>query len=132
MSSPLQLPGAFVSVLFRPFPWEARNIQSLVAALESTGLIYLAWRCRDRLRGLPHTVRTRPYVACAVAYSLGFVVAFSSFANFGILTRQRVQVFPFVLVLLALPLVVREARSRSRASSPKPRRTDENVGTVRR
>ena len=114
VSSPLDLPAAFVSVLLRPFPWEARNIQSLAAALESAGLVYLAWRCRDRLRGLPHLLRTRPYVAFAVTYTLLFVVAFSSFANFGILTRQRVQVFPFVLVLLALPLVKDRARGRYR------------------
>ena len=65
----------------------------------------LAWRCRDRLRSLPRLIRTQPYVAFCLTYTLLFVVAFSSFANFGILTRQRVQVFPFVLVLLALPLV---------------------------
>jgi hypothetical protein len=33
-----------------------------------------------------------------------FVIAFSSIGNFGIMTRQRTQVFPFVLVLLCLPL----------------------------
>lgn len=111
VSSPLDLPGAFVSVLLRPFPWEARNIQSLVAALESSALVYLAWRCRDRLRALPRLLRTEPYIAFAVSYTLLFVVAFSSFANFGILTRQRVQVFPFVLVLLALPVAGRLAEA---------------------
>jgi hypothetical protein len=33
-----------------------------------------------------------------------FVFAFSSIGNFGIMTRQRTQVFPFVLVLLCLPM----------------------------
>lgn len=117
VTSPLDLPGAFVSVLLRPFPWEARNVQSLAAAVESAGLVYLAWRCRDRLRSLPRLLRSHPYVAFCLTYTLLFVVAFSSFANFGILTRQRVQVFPFVLVLLALPLVpeqIRPRRARSR------------------
>ncbi len=36
-------------------------------------------------------------------YTLVFVYAFSTFANFGILTRERVMVLPFVLVLFALP-----------------------------
>ena len=103
VTNPLQLPMAIVSVLLRPFPWEANNLQALVAAMESTGLAYVVWRSRDRLRRLPSLLRTQPYVAFVVTYSLLFVVAFSSFANFGILTRQRVQVFPFVLVLLALP-----------------------------
>jgi hypothetical protein len=38
-----------------------------------------------------------------LAYSAIFVYGFSYFANFGILTRERVQVLPFVLVFLALP-----------------------------
>ena len=38
-----------------------------------------------------------------------FVIAFSSFSNFGILTRQRTQVLPLVLVLLVLPRENRRA-----------------------
>jgi hypothetical protein len=34
------------------------------------------------------------------------VYAFSAIGNFGILTRQRTQVLPFVLVLAALPLAI--------------------------
>ena len=132
VSSPLQLPGAFVSVLFRPFLWEARNVQALVAALESTALLYLAWRSRSRLRSLPRLLKTRPYVAFAVSYSIGFVIAFSSFANFGILTRQRVQVFPFVLVLLALPVARALPQGAASAASSKTRRRAGPVDTVAR
>ena len=65
-------------------------------------------------------MRRSPYLAFCVSYVLLFVVAFSSFGNFGILTRQRVQVFPFFLVLLAVPLAAkvsapaRDARLRGR------------------
>jgi hypothetical protein len=46
-------------------------------------------------------------VAFVVVYSLLFVFAFSSIANFGILARERTQVLPFFLVLLAVPAVRR-------------------------
>ena len=68
----------------------------------------------------PRLLRTRPYVAFCRTYTLLFVFAFSSFANFGILTRQRVQVFPFVLVLLALPLA---SSGRRRSACPRPAST---------
>lgn len=110
VSSPADLPMATVSVLLRPFPWEATSLQALVAAAESMLLLGLCWLSRRRLLALPGLLRRQPYVAFAVTYTLLFIVAFSSFANFGILTRQRVQVFPLVLVLLALPPSARRAR----------------------
>jgi hypothetical protein len=50
------------------------------------------------------------------------VFAFSSVGNFGIITRQRTQVFPMVLVLLALPAVsrARDGREHRRAREPEP------------
>jgi hypothetical protein len=45
-----------------------------------------------------------------LAYSAMFVVGFSSIANFGILARQRVQLYPLLLVLLAVrPAEARDA-----------------------
>ena len=43
------------------------------------------------------------YAMFAAAYVLLFAFAFASINNFGILARQRVQMFPLMLVLLALP-----------------------------
>lgn len=97
------VPGAVIAVLFRPFPHEASNFQSLVASAEGTALLLLFIAARRRLLQFPRAVRRSPYVAFVTMYALLFALAFSSFGNFGILTRQRVQVFPFVLVLLALP-----------------------------
>lgn len=101
--SPSKLPAAMVGVLFRPFPWESGNAQGVIAALEGTGLLVLfalSWR---QLVGAVRSSLVRPYVLLCCTYSLVFIYAFSSFANFGILTRQRVQLFPFVLVLICLP-----------------------------
>jgi hypothetical protein len=100
--SPLDVPWAAVTVLFRPFPFEADNAQSMVSALEGLALIGLFAASARRLTRVPALALRSPYVAFAFVYSMIFVFAFSSFGNFGIITRQRVQLFPFVLVLLCL------------------------------
>lgn len=101
--SPVDVPVAAVTVLFRPFPSEAHNPQSLAAALEGVLLLGLAVASTGRLLRLPRTAWRRPYVLFAAVYVLLFVVAFSNIGNFGILTRQRTQLLPLFFVLLAIP-----------------------------
>ncbi|WP_432478362.1 hypothetical protein [Nocardioides sp. GXQ0305] len=96
------LPLAAFSVLFRPTIVEASNPQMLLAAAESALLmllVVLAWRS---LVQVPGRLRREPYLIMCLVYVLLFIFAFSNFSNFGMLTRQRVQVLPFVLVFLAL------------------------------
>ena len=120
IGSPAKLPLAVVTIFFRPFPFEAHNAQVAVTALESTLLLCLAVaRRRGIWQALRHP-RRRPYVAFVVVYSLLFVFAFSSIANFGILARERTQVLPFFLVLLAVP-AVRRAPGQAK---PNDRRVD--------
>jgi hypothetical protein len=112
--SPARLPWATVTILFRPFPFEANNFQVAITALESTLLLGLALaRIRPMARAV-RSFRRLPYVTFVVVYGALFVVAFSSIANFGILARERTQVLPFFLVLLAVP-GVRTGRARSTA-----------------
>lgn len=115
------LPSAFVTVMFRPFPHEATNLLALVASLEGAALAALfavSWR---RLRRLPGWL-PQAFVAFAVAYSLLFVLAFSSVGNFGIITRQRVQLFPLVFTVLALPAAAADnVRKPSAAPRDRPR-----------
>ena len=42
----------------------------------------------------------RPYVIVALAFLGAFVVAYSTFGNFGLLARQRVQAMPLYLILV--------------------------------
>jgi hypothetical protein len=58
-----------------------------------------------RLRTALRSAGTNPYILFAAVYTLLFAVAFASLSNFGNLSRQRVQVYPFLLVLLALPAI---------------------------
>ncbi|HKE72410.1 MAG TPA: hypothetical protein VKB57_02275 [Acidimicrobiales bacterium] len=128
--SPGEYPEAVTTVLFRPFPWEAGNAQAMVAALEGTFVALLVVLSLPRLARLPRMLVTTPYVTFAAAYTAMFVFAFSSVGNFGIITRQRTQVFPFVLVLLAIPLLDRRSPApRARRAPPAAEPTEAAAAT---
>jgi hypothetical protein len=97
------LPMNFVTVLFRPFPFEVDSIPTVLAALEGTALMVLFILSFPRLRTIPRRLRKQPYIVYCLTYTILFCFMFSAFQNFGILARQRVLVFPLLLVFLALP-----------------------------
>ena len=51
-----------------------------------------------------------------LVFSVLFIVAYSSFANFGLLARQRVQLYPLFLVLFSIPPAAYLPRSSSQRS----------------
>jgi hypothetical protein len=112
IDSPFDLPAGTVTVLFRPFPNEAHNAQAFVAALESGILLLFSVRRIPWLVAALKSARRRPYVILALVYVGLFVVAFSSFPNFGLLARERTQVLPFYLVLFTVPPMI-GARTRA-------------------
>jgi hypothetical protein len=106
VSSPLDLPLATLTVLFRPMLFEASSLQSYAAALEGSFLLLFSIaRIRSILAAFT-LARDRAYVGLAIVYTGLTIVAFSSFANFGNLVRQRTSLLPLYLVLLALPAVL--------------------------
>ncbi|MET0578833.1 MAG: hypothetical protein ABW122_09250, partial [Ilumatobacteraceae bacterium] len=119
LTSPAEYPSALVSVLFRPFPWEAGNAQALAASAEGFVLLLVSIGSWRRIVRVPRAVVQIPYVAFAVSYTLMFVFAFSAVNNFGILSRQRTQVLPLFLVVLAIPLA-NESRQQSERPPPRP------------
>lgn len=104
LDSPYGFLAAKVTMLFRPFPWEANNAQMLAQSLEGVFLSVLTIMAWPRLKALPRLLKRNPYLVFAVVYVLAFTTAFAGFSNFGILARQRVLMLPFFLVLMALPL----------------------------
>ena len=101
---------AAVTVLFRPFVFEVHNLQSLMAAIEGTMLMLL---CLLRIRWAStalRSLRKQPFVVFCLVYCGLFIVAFSGFANFGLLARERVQLYPLFLVLFSIPPLVRSER----------------------
>lgn len=113
LESPGRAPAATATVLFRPLIVEANNAQAAVAAVETT-FLFLFFVARIRwLWAALRSLRRQPYVAFALAYTGLFVFAFSGIANFGLLVRQRVQMWPFFLVLLCVPPLQRMRRRAS-------------------
>ena len=103
VDSPVALPGAAVTVLFRPFIVEAHSAQAILTALEGSVLLLICLlKFRWALAAIG-SVRRQPYVLFALIFTAIFIVAFSSIANFGILARERVQVLPFLLVAFSIP-----------------------------
>lgn len=114
--TPLQYPLAIITVLFRPLPFEAPNLQAFITSLESVLLLGIAFWQRGRLLTIFSNLRRRPYVALCLVFTLLFCFAFSQISNFGIIARQRVQVLPFALVLVC----VRTRRELSEAEPATP------------
>ena len=98
--SPLDLPEATLRVLFRPLPNEASTPGLLFSALEGTALLLLTiWRL-PTIWANRRIVRSEPYVIFSLAFTVAFVIAFSSILNLGILARQRSQIVPLLLTVL--------------------------------
>ncbi|MGW6914249.1 hypothetical protein ACWGB8_10570 [Kitasatospora sp. NPDC054939] len=110
--NPAGLPVAVVSVLFRPFPFEASNVQNLIQSVECFALLVMFIRSWPRLKRLPRLFVQRSYIAFTTVYALLFCWAFSTINNMGILSRERVQVLPLVLVLLVVPAAAGRAAVR--------------------
>ena len=110
--SPFTFPRAVATVMFRPYPFEASNGPMLLASVEGTFLLVFALVSWRRIATLPRLFLRVPYVAFAATFSVLFIFAFANIGNFGIVARERVQLFPVVLVLLAFPLPEGGRRSR--------------------
>lgn len=100
---PLDFPGAVITVLLRPFPWEADSLFTLLAAGEGVllaGLVVASWR---RWAPVPRMLRDSSYLVLCLAALPMYVIVLSAFGNFGTLVRERLMMLPLVLVFLCLP-----------------------------
>ena len=108
ISNPLNFPMAVVTVFFRPFPWEAHNLQAMVQSLE--GVIFMGlvlWRIKSLGRAVLSLI-SNTYLRFILLSIIAFIVVFSIVGNFGILTRQRTMMLPFFFMLMAYaPLYTR-------------------------
>jgi hypothetical protein len=102
ISSPAKLVPGTLTVLFRPFPFEAASPVQLLTSLELFALMVVMLRGRHLPR-IRSAFTSSPYARFTVLYVGGFILAFSAVSNFGILARQRAQLWPVLLVLICLP-----------------------------
>lgn len=104
LTTPLGGLTAFVTVLFRPFPWETHNVQALAQGLDGLLLLGVALWCIPSVIRSIRSIGRYPFVALILIYTVLFIVAFTSISNFGILARQRAQLLPlFMMLLVAVP-----------------------------
>jgi len=116
-TNPIGYPQAAVTILFRPFLFEAHTGEQIASALETLGLallVVVSWR---RLLSVPWRLRAQPYVALALAFVLVFFFVFAVISNFGILARERTMVLPFVLALLSVPALSTNTRAKKPAKA---------------
>jgi hypothetical protein len=126
------VPEALALVLFRPFVFEASEIQHFLAAAETTVILGLTiWKLPTMLRNW-RKWRNNAYLVFCTLYTLAFAVAFSVVRNLGIIARQRGQVLAFFLaVVIGLGWAEKEKRKRVRTPLPMPTEPDiELTGTA--
>jgi hypothetical protein len=99
--SPLDVPQATFSVIYRPFLFEASNFPMFVSAAEGSALLCLTVLSARWIWRMGPAMVHNPFAAYCGAYVVAFVIAFSNIANAGILARQRVQMFPMLMMLVA-------------------------------
>jgi hypothetical protein len=102
--NPLNLPQGAVTVLLRPFPWETDTPLQLLSSLESALLAALIVLRFASLRESVIHARVVPFLLYWWLLTVLYAATFSSFANFGLLVRQRSLVLPALLVLLSLQI----------------------------
>ncbi|MCC5947033.1 MAG: hypothetical protein JJT89_01140 [Nitriliruptoraceae bacterium] len=110
--SPIDVPFATANVLIRPWPFETSGVSSLLQSGESMFILLLiGWlafqrrrRAANRLSGVVRR-QIQTFRVFGLTYTAGFVFAFSSMYNLGLMSRQRTQFTLVLLLLLGLSLV---------------------------
>lgn len=96
-------PYAIVRTLTRPLPFEARNLFQLLTSLEIAALLALCVLWWGRTKHLVWATLTVPFVAYAMSVLVVSGLVYSSFANLGVLARQKSLVMPFLLLIPCVP-----------------------------
>jgi hypothetical protein len=104
--NPINLPRGAVTVLLRPFPWETESSLQLLSSLESAALAVLIAARLPSMRTALTQARSTPFLLYCWVLVVLYAATFSSFANFGLLVRQRSLVLPALFVLLAVHATV--------------------------
>jgi len=93
-------PAAIFVSLYRPFLWESRNINMLMAALENCFIIFLTLLVlkATKIVNLISIIRKDNYLTFSILFSLtfAFAIGISSY-NFGTLVRYKIPMLPFFI-----------------------------------
>jgi hypothetical protein len=131
----LGIPFALINVWMRPFPWEFHNPTSAIAAVEMVFLWWWIWRYRRGVGLVLLEWRTSRLLTYALPLFFGYTVMIGiTFANLGLLARQRTPIFPFLFMLLAVASLARRTQrgrsARGRPGSEEPLEHDDRVAVL--
>jgi hypothetical protein len=113
------IPLAFINIMFRPFPWDARNVQGLMAAFEIGAFWVLVWTRRRNFVQALRSWRSHPLTRLAVPFILTYSISLGMLlTNLGIITRQRIFLFPFLFFFLEVAPAVARRRPARRGLRP--------------
>ena len=113
VGEPHWLLPATITVVGRPFIWEANSLQVMVQALESSlVLLIIMIKFRTLVGSLKRCIR-EPYLLFVVVALMLAILALSTLGNFGLLARQRVLIYPFLFFLLidSRPVIAAQVES---------------------
>jgi hypothetical protein len=112
------VPLALVNVLLRPFPWEAPNAMALASSAELWALWAILLVNRRRVMASLRGWRSSRLLAMGLPFVLVYAGIFGMLVvNLGIIARQRIFIFPFLLALLeAAPAAGAGVRRHTRAA----------------
>jgi hypothetical protein len=127
------IPDALANILLRPFPWEARNPQLMITALEILAFWAIVYYRRSNVLAAIRHWRKERLLRLAVPFILVYAISLGMLlANMGLIARQRILIFPFLFFLVeAVPAAVRAARPQP-AGEVGPVRSNRGIGPIRR
>lgn len=118
-------------ILFRPFPWEARNLMALFSSLEIWAFWALAWWRRRHVLEAIRRWRQDRLLRLAVPFILIYSVTLGMLiVNMGIIARQRIFLFPFLFLFFAAYPAVRKRRGVPPHQGIEPEAPDRPVGRL--
>jgi hypothetical protein len=114
-------PLAVITALFRPFIFEARNLQSAANGLETAFFTVLFFRALRRGRAGLRIIREQPILVFCSVFSLIMAVGVGlASTNLGTLSRYRMPMMPFLWVVVTVVVTVARATAASRKPTVAP------------
>ncbi len=110
------LPVALANVLFRPLPWEIRNVTSALASLEIMAIWgVVALRAKQTFRRVHSLSGSTVFVGCVILVCAYATLLGMTVVNLGIISRQRSFILPLLVMAVFVPGAVR-SRARRRGA----------------
>lgn len=98
-----KIPQIFITVFFRPFPWEARSIVLFISMLESLFFLILIIRALliTKILGFFTIIFKNPVILTSFVFSLllSIVIGLTTY-NFGAIIRYKIPCMPFLCMVL--------------------------------